>query len=121
MTSPDETQASASTLRRAYLTIERMQHQLEEYERSRAEPIAIVGLGCRFAGVVDAETYWKVLGSGTDAIGDIPADRWDVDAFYAQQPRPGKMTIRSGGFLDRIDEFDHEVFGISRREAVAMD
>src|SRR5450755_2267004 len=122
MTSPDETQASASTLRRAYLTIERMQHQLEEYERSRAEPIAIVGLGCRFAGgVVDAETYWKVLGSGTDAIGDLPADRWDVDAFYAQQPRPGKMTIRSGGFLDRIDEFDHEFFGISRREAVAMD
>jgi acyl transferase domain-containing protein len=123
MTSLDETRTSTSTLKRAYLTIERMQHKVEEYERARSEPIAIIGLGCRFPGsVVDAGTYWDVLASGTDAVGDIPADRWDTGAFYDKEPqRPGKMIIRTGGFLDRIDQFDYEFFGISRREALAMD
>jgi acyl transferase domain-containing protein/acyl carrier protein len=123
MTSPDEAPASAATLRRAYLALDRMQSRLDDYERARSEPIAIVGLGCRFpGGAVDAATYWDVLRSGTDAVGEIPAGRWDADAFYDTRPQqPGKMSTRWGGFLDRVDTFDYDFFGIARREALAMD
>ncbi|WP_197321888.1 type I polyketide synthase [Saccharomonospora sp. NB11] len=88
-----------------------------------AEPVAVVGLGCRFpGGVVDADSYWKLLDGGVDAVSEIPPDRWDADEYYAEEPRqPGKTDSRWGGFLDRIDRFDHEFFGISRREALAMD
>lgn len=109
---------SADTLKRAYLTMERLQRQVEEYERARTEPIALVGVGCRFpGGVTDTDTYWRLLTDGVDAVRDIPADRWDNDAFHDS----GTITTRSGGFLDRIDRFDHDFFGISRREALAMD
>ncbi len=126
MTSVNEAPSSADTLRRAYRTMGRLQRrvsELEEAERRHAEPIAIIGLACRFpGGAVDAETYWGVLRDGIDAVGEVPPDRWDADAFYSKEPRrPGRMNTRWGGFLDRIDEFDHEFFGISRREAVAMD
>ncbi len=120
---PQETGTTGSTLRSAYLTMERMQHRLQEYERARAEPVAIVGLACRFpGGAVDADTYWKVLSHGVDAVDEVPDGRWDVDAFYDKEPQqPGKMSSRWGGFLDRIDQFDYQFFGISKREAVSMD
>ena len=123
MTSLGEPQTSAATLRRAYLTLDRMQRELDDYQRARSEPIAIVGLGCRFpGGVVDADSYWDVLSGGVDAVGEIPANRWDADSFYDDQPQqPGKMSTRWGGFLDRVDTFDYDFFGISQREALAMD
>ncbi|MEV0493744.1 type I polyketide synthase [Streptomyces atratus] len=123
MTGQGQQGVSADTLKRAYLTMERLQRQVEEYERARSEPIAIVGVGCRFpGGVTDTDTYWQLLTSGVDAIRDIPTDRWDNDSFYDEEPgKPGTINTRSGGFLDRIDQFDHEFFGISRREALAMD
>ncbi|WP_018385947.1 type I polyketide synthase [Wenjunlia vitaminophila] len=123
MTSPEQALASAATLKQAYLTMERLQRKVEEYERARTEPIAVVGLGCRFpGGVVDGDSYWRLLTDGTDAVGEIPADRWDNDAYYDEEPgRPGKINTRAGGFLDRIDRFDHDFFGISKREALAMD
>ncbi len=120
MTSPDEKQTS--TLKRAYLAMERMQRKLDAYERAASEPVAIVGLGCRFpGGAVDADTYWDVLSKGIDAVTEVPADRWDADAFFSEKPAPGKVSTRSGGFLDDVDRFDHEFFGISRREALFMD
>lgn len=122
MTTPDEATTSTSALKRAYLTIERMQRRLEASERAASEPIAVIGLGCRFpGGAVDADSYWDVLSNGVDAVTEIPADRWDVDAFFSETPAPGKMSTRAGGFLDGIDRFDYEFFGISRREAVFMD
>ncbi|GAU68946.1 putative modular polyketide synthase [Streptomyces sp. NBRC 110611] len=115
-------QTSASTLKRAYATMERMQRRLDAYERAAAEPIAIVGLGCRFpGGAVDADTYWDVLSKGIDAVTEVPADRWDAEAFFSETPAPGKVSTKSGGFLDHVDRFDHGFFGISRREAVFMD
>lgn len=122
-TEPPGTTTSTATLKRAYQTMERMRRELEEHERARTEPIAVVGIGCRFpGGVVDAETYWEILSSGTDAVREIPEDRWDAEEFFADEHgRPGKMSTRCGGFLDRIDHFDHDFFGISRREALLMD
>ncbi|QKW05280.1 type I polyketide synthase [Streptomyces sp. NA04227] len=123
MTSPDESQTSGSTLRRAYLTMERMQRRIEQLESAASEPIAIVGIGCRFpGGVVDTESFWDLLAAGTDAVSEIPADRWDVGTFHSAEPRtPGRMSTRWGGFMDQVDRFDHEFFGITRREAMTMD
>ncbi|MFB9905996.1 SDR family NAD(P)-dependent oxidoreductase [Allokutzneria oryzae] len=88
-----------------------------------AEPIAIVGIGCRLpGGVTDRESLWRVLTDGVDAIGPIPPSRWDVDRFYAPKAQqPGRMNAREGGFLDEIDTFDAAFFGISGRVAEQMD
>ncbi len=86
------------------------------------EPIAVIGLSCRFPGAPDARAFWKLLSEGTDAIREIPADRWDVDEYYDPDPdAPGSMSTRWGGFIDDIDKFDARFFGISPREAVTMD
>ena len=82
-------------------------------------PIAIVGMGCRFPGQVDTpEAFWELLASGRDVLDDIPASRWDVDAYYDPAvPAPGKMYVRQGHYLDDIDQFDPHFFGLSPREA----
>ncbi|MDB5502867.1 MAG: eryA [Tardiphaga sp.] len=87
------------------------------------EPIAIIGIGCRFPGGADSpETFWALLREGIDAVGEIPGDRWDVRTYYDPDPRkPGKMNTRWGGFLEQIDKFDALFFGISPREAALMD
>ncbi|WP_437611746.1 SDR family NAD(P)-dependent oxidoreductase [Sorangium sp. So ce834] len=87
------------------------------------EPIAIVGLGCRFpGGVRDPEGFWRLLDEGVDAIREVPKDRWDVDAYYDPDPDAvGKMYTRSGGFLSEVDQFDPGFFRISPREAARMD
>ncbi len=89
----------------------------------RDEPIAIVGIGCRFpGGVVDADSFWTMLAEGRDAIGEMPRERWDVDALYDPDPEaPGKMITRNGGFLPNVDRFDAAFFGIAPREADKMD
>lgn len=87
------------------------------------EPIAIVGIGCRFpGGIADPASYWRALTEGLDAIAEIPADRIDLARWF--DPRPattGRMMTRWGGFLDRIEEFDALAFGISPREAERID
>nr|AOG74797.1 polyketide synthase [Byssovorax cruenta] len=87
------------------------------------EPIAIVGIGCRFpGGVRDLDSFWRLLEQEVDAIGEVPKDRWDIDAYYNPDPdAPGKMTTRWGGFLERVDQFDPVFFEISPREAVSLD
>jgi acyl transferase domain-containing protein/acyl carrier protein len=87
------------------------------------EPIAIIGMGCRFPGGANTpEQFWQLLRDGIDAIGPMPRGRFDVDAFYDPTPAtPGKIVTREGGFLDQIDRFDAAFFGISAREATFMD
>ena len=90
---------------------------------AHSEPIAIVGIGCRFpGGVNDPESYWRLLRDGVDAVGPIPPSRWDVEAYYDPDPdAPGKMSTRWGGFLDNVDLFDPQFFGIAATEARSMD
>ena len=89
----------------------------------RAEPIAVVGLGCRFpGGGDDPEKFWDLLEAGVDAIRPVPPERWDIERYFDPDPAaPGKMNTRWGGFLERVDGFDPAFFGISPREAVHMD
>src|SRR5580658_5544231 len=77
------------------------------------EPIAVVGIGCRFPGQAnDPETFWRLLESGVDAVREIPGDRWDLRAFHDPDPsKPGKIYSRWGGFVDEIDRFDPHFFG----------
>lgn len=110
-------------LQRSVLVIEKLKAKLDALEYKVAEPIAIVGMGCRLPGnIQDPQSFWQLLRTGTNAITDIPADRWDVDTYYDPDPEtPGKMTARRGGFLQNIDQFDPQFFGISPREAMTMD
>ncbi|MDI1314782.1 type I polyketide synthase [Prosthecobacter sp.] len=87
------------------------------------ESIAIIGIGCRFpGGVTDAESFWKLLEEGRDAVGEVPADRWNVERFYDAEPGiVGKTVAKRGGFIDGIDQFDPQFFGISPREAPYID
>lgn len=88
------------------------------------EPIAIVGIGCRFPGGADSpDEFWNLLSDGIDAITDIPEDRWDWKRYYDPDPeKPGKMYVRQGGFIrQNLYEFDADFFGISPREAESLD
>lgn len=102
--------------------LERYQ-QLDAIVKAQTEPIAIIGLGCRFpGGVKDPDSYWQLLVNGIDAMTEIPANRWEIEKFYDQDPDiPGKMYSCEGAFLDQVDEFDPSFFGISPREAAGMD
>jgi acyl transferase domain-containing protein/acyl carrier protein len=86
------------------------------------EPIAIIGIGCRFPGAENPEAFWQLLRDGVDAITEVPSDRWDIDEFYHPEPgTPGKMYTRRGGFIQQVDQFDPTFFGISPREAERID
>jgi acyl transferase domain-containing protein/acyl carrier protein len=97
--------------------------RLDESGVGAAEPIAVVGMGCRFpGGADDPAKFWRLLADRGDAIREVPGDRWPVDALYDPDAgAPGKMTTRWGGFLSAIDGFDPQFFGISPREAARMD
>ncbi|MDE3155804.1 MAG: LLM class flavin-dependent oxidoreductase [Acidobacteriota bacterium] len=85
-------------------------------------PIAIVGIGCRLPGGAHGpEAFWRLLRDGVDAIGEVPADRWDAAAVEAASGAGDAWRVRLGGFLDEVDRFDAEFFGIAPREAAGMD
>jgi acyl transferase domain-containing protein/acyl carrier protein/UDP-glucose 4-epimerase len=113
-----------SYLKRVSTDLAQTRQRLREVETQDREPIAIVGMSCRFpGGVTTPEEFWRLVHDGTDAIGDFPDDRgWDVDALYDPDPdATGKSYVTRGGFLTEAAGFEPDFFGISPREAVTMD
>ncbi len=121
--SDNATAPALSPLKRAFLALEETRARLAAVEGASREPIAIIGFGCRIpGGANDAESYWRLLHDGVDAVGPVPADRWDADALYDPNPdTPGRIAARAGGVLRAVDQFDPAFFGIAPREAQGMD
>ena len=109
-------------LQKAALAIKELRAKLDAAEGAQREPLAIVGMDCRFPQADCPEAYWRLLAEGRDAIGEVPKARWDLERFFDPNPNaPGKINTRYGGFIDGVDGFDAAFFGISRIEAESMD
>jgi acyl transferase domain-containing protein/pimeloyl-ACP methyl ester carboxylesterase/short-subunit dehydrogenase/aryl carrier-like protein len=122
MSEVDAERDNRALLQKALVELREMRSRLKVYDQAKREPIAVVGMGCRFPGADDTEAFWKLLSGGVDAIREIPPDRWDLEYFYHPDPeQPGKTYSRHGGFVDGIRDFDAHFFGMSPREAASLD
>ena len=116
--------AELTPLQRAFLALEETRAKLAAVEARQREPIAVVGIGCRFpGGIAGPADYWSLLNDARSGISIVPASRWDHAPFFdTTSDRPGTTYAQHAGFLDQpVDEFDAQFFGISPREAAAMD
>ncbi|MDM0053603.1 type I polyketide synthase [Variovorax sp. J22R115] len=112
-----------SSSQRVVAALRQARARLEAAERAASEPIAVIGMGCRFPGGANGpDAFWERLLAGFDAVGPIPHERYDVASYYDPTPAtPGAIYTREGAFVEDIERFDAAFFGISPREAVLLD
>ena len=114
----------ARALKDANAEIARLRAKISEQAGGKGlrEPIAIIGMGCRFpGGVRTPQDFWSLLKSGRDVLRDIPSDRWDIDEHSNPAVTvPGKLYVRQGYYLDNTDHFSPQFFGLSPREADSL-
>ncbi|NEQ83924.1 MAG: polyketide synthase, partial [Moorea sp. SIO2I5] len=112
-----------SNEQRLLLKLKQATAKIKEIKAAATEPIAIIGMSCRFPGGASTpEAFWDILQNGVDAIAEVPKDRWHLDDYYDPDPdTPGKMYSRYGGFIDQVQEFDANFFGISPKETTHLD
>jgi len=92
-------------------------------DRAGVTPVAVIGMACRLPGGINSpDLFWEALLRGDDLVKEVPAERWDVDYYYDPEPGvPGRSVCKWGSFLDNVGDFDPEFFGITEKEATAMD
>jgi len=101
---------------------ELLEKRLAQPARAAAEPIAIIGMACRFPGAPDLDAYWRVIDEGVNAVCEVPEERWSDAEFYDPTGEtPGKMSVRWAALIEGHDQFDPQFFGITPREAARMD
>lgn len=110
-------------LKEAIVEMKNTRLKLEQLEQEKNEPIAVVGMDCRLPGGANSiDSYWQMLYHGVDGIVEVPQSRWNIDEYYHENPNIlGKIYSRYGGFIDDVDLFDPQFFGISPKEAASID
>lgn len=115
---------STDAVKKLFVEYKKTQEKLQQLEQQRQEPLAIIGASCRFpGGANDLQLFWQVLADGINTITPVDPQRWDVAHYYApEQAAPGKMYTTHGGYLQlALDQFDHQFFAVSPKEAKALD
>ena len=123
MTNSANNPLALSPLKQALLSMDKLEKRYADLNLRLKEPIAIIGMGCRFPGNANSpEEFWQILCESVDAVSEIPKDRWNVDDYFDPTPgTPDKMYSRWGAFLSNVDKFDPQFFHISPKETESMD
>ena len=105
--SPKTESTMMSPLQKAAMALRAAERKIKKLEQAQSEPIAVVGMACRFPGSPSIEAYRSLLQKGTDAISEVPPERWSLEELFDPNPSAvGKINTRFGGFIENVDQFD---------------